>query len=98
MKPKIYIDGKEGTTGLQIYERLGARDDIELLLIDEDKRKDIEERVAYWLDQHRPLVQRWLAMQAELRAASGIDYAMYTVASRELMDLAQSDKQGVCIP
>lgn len=43
-KPKIYIDGKEGTTGLQIYERLGARDDIELLLIDEDKRKDVEER------------------------------------------------------
>ena len=42
MKPKIYIDGKEGTTGLQIYERLGGRDDIELLLIDEDKRKDIE--------------------------------------------------------
>ena len=60
--------------------------------------KDIEERVAYWLDQHRPLVQRWLAMQAELRAASGIDYAMYTVASRELMDLAQIGKQGVCIP
>lgn len=44
MKPKIYIDGKEGTTGLQIYERLGKRDDIELLLIDEDKRKDIDER------------------------------------------------------
>ena len=43
-KPKIYIDGKEGTTGLQIYERLGDRDDIELLLIDEDKRKDAEER------------------------------------------------------
>ena len=44
MKPKIYIDGKEGTTGLQIYERLGERDDIELLLIDEDKRKDTAER------------------------------------------------------
>ena len=43
-KPKIYIDGKEGTTGLQIYERLGGRDDLELLLIDEDKRKDTEER------------------------------------------------------
>ena len=44
MKPKVYIDGKEGTTGLQIYDRLAARDDIELLLIDEEKRKDVSER------------------------------------------------------
>ncbi len=43
-KPKVYIDGKEGTTGLQIYDRLAGREDIELLLIDEDKRKDPEER------------------------------------------------------
>ena len=42
--PKVYIDGKEGTTGLQIYERLGGRRDIDLLLIDEDKRKDPDER------------------------------------------------------
>ena len=44
MKPVRYIDGKEGTTGLQIYERLGSRDDLTLLLIDEDKRKDPKER------------------------------------------------------
>jgi len=44
MKPKVYIDGKEGTTGLQIYDRIAARSDIELLLIDEDKRKDPAER------------------------------------------------------
>ena len=43
-KPVVYIDGKEGTTGLQIYDRLAAREDIELLLIDEDKRKDPTER------------------------------------------------------
>ncbi|MBD5155242.1 MAG: N-acetyl-gamma-glutamyl-phosphate reductase [Oscillibacter sp.] len=43
-KPVVYIDGKEGTTGLQIYDRLAGRDDIELLLIDEDKRKDTAER------------------------------------------------------
>ena len=44
MKPKVYIDGKEGTTGLQIYDRLSLRSDIDLLLIDEAKRKDAEER------------------------------------------------------
>ena len=44
MKPKVYIDGKDGTTGLQIYDRLAARDDIDLLLIDETKRKDSAER------------------------------------------------------
>lgn len=44
MKPVVYIDGKEGTTGLQIFERLGSRDDITLILIDEEKRKDTEER------------------------------------------------------
>lgn len=40
----IYIDGKSGTTGLQIYERIGARKDLELLLIDENKRHDPVER------------------------------------------------------
>ncbi len=44
MKTKIFIDGKEGTTGLQIFERFAKRDDLEILLIDEDKRKDINER------------------------------------------------------
>ena len=44
LKPKVYIDGKDGTTGLQIYDRLSVRDDIDLLLIDEDKRKDPKER------------------------------------------------------
>jgi len=41
MKPKIFIDGREGTTGLQIFNRLSGRNDIELLRIDESKRKDI---------------------------------------------------------
>ena len=44
MKPKVYIDGQEGTTGLQIYDRLAWREDIELLRIDSDKRKDNAER------------------------------------------------------
>lgn len=47
MKPNVYIDGKEGTTGLQIYDRLSGREDINLLLIDDDKRKDLTERKKY---------------------------------------------------
>ena len=39
-RPKVYIDGESGTTGLQIYERLGDRRDIELLRIDPDRRRD----------------------------------------------------------
>lgn len=41
---KIFIDGQEGTTGLKIYKRFESRNDIELLTIDSDKRKDTNER------------------------------------------------------
>lgn len=44
MAYRIFIDGKEGTTGLKIAERFAGRDDIELLEIPEEKRKDREER------------------------------------------------------
>ncbi|MBR1422474.1 MAG: N-acetyl-gamma-glutamyl-phosphate reductase [Ruminococcus sp.] len=44
MKAKVFIDGSAGTTGLQIFERFKNRDDIEILTIDEEKRKDINER------------------------------------------------------
>lgn len=37
---KIFIDGKAGTTGLRIYERLGGRNDIEMITIPEAYRKD----------------------------------------------------------
>lgn len=41
---KIFIDGSEGTTGLRINERFKDRKDIEILHIDSEKRKDIDER------------------------------------------------------
>lgn len=44
MSVKIYIDGQEGTTGLKILERFEGRNDIELIKISEDKRKDSAER------------------------------------------------------
>ena len=44
MKHKVFIDGSEGTTGLQIHERLSERSDIELLRIERANRKDKEAR------------------------------------------------------
>lgn len=41
---KVFIDGKEGTTGLQIYDRLGKRNDIDLITLPEELRKDVDAR------------------------------------------------------
>ena len=44
MAHKVFVDGQEGTTGLQINEYLARRADVEVLRIDPEKRKDVAER------------------------------------------------------
>jgi N-acetyl-gamma-glutamyl-phosphate reductase len=44
MSTKVFVDGQEGTTGLKIFEYLSRRTDVEVLRIEEAKRKDIDER------------------------------------------------------
>ena len=44
MKHRVFVDGQEGTTGLRIHEYLAQRDDIEVLRIDPERRKDAAER------------------------------------------------------
>ena len=41
---KVFIDGKAGTTGLRIYERLAERDDIELITLSDEERKEVGAR------------------------------------------------------
>lgn len=44
MRHKVFVDGHEGTTGLRIHEYLARRDDVEVLRIDSERRKDAAER------------------------------------------------------
>ncbi|MEG1979893.1 MAG: N-acetyl-gamma-glutamyl-phosphate reductase [Victivallaceae bacterium] len=44
MTTKVFIDGKAGTTGLRIYDRLLKRSDIELLTLSDEDRKSTEKR------------------------------------------------------
>lgn len=44
---KVFIDGSEGTTGLRIFERFEGRDDIEILKIPSELRKDPDEIKKY---------------------------------------------------
>lgn len=41
---KVFIDGSAGTTGLRINERLSEREDIELLILPDEIRKDVNAR------------------------------------------------------
>lgn len=70
-----------------------------------DGTSGIERVVDLWIAQHRVLVDRWKAMINELQGASGTDFAMFSVALRELLDLAQAsqhcisldDKSDACV-
>ena len=42
MSKKIFIDGKAGTTGLRIYERLCERRDLEIITLSDEDRKNTE--------------------------------------------------------
>jgi len=53
---------------------------------------DPQKRLETWLKRNKPLVDRWQGMLAELRAAREPEYAMFSVALRDLLDLAQSSQ------
>ncbi|GGA00965.1 N-acetyl-gamma-glutamyl-phosphate reductase [Paenibacillus marchantiophytorum] len=42
---KVFVDGQYGTTGLKIHERLNQRNDVEVLSIPEEQKKDSEIRI-----------------------------------------------------
>jgi len=55
-----------------------------------DAPKDIEQRIDLWMEQHKDLVLRWTQTLTEFKATEDAEFSMYSVALRELLDLAQS--------
>lgn len=51
----------------------------------------IDDAIANWASQEHILVARWKAMTSELQATSNADFAVFSVALRELRDLATVD-------
>ncbi|MEH6589540.1 MAG: NAD-glutamate dehydrogenase [Halioglobus sp.] len=54
------------------------------------EKRDMESCMQRWAQQELSLIQRWQEMLTELHATDSPDFAMYAVANRELLDLAQS--------
>jgi glutamate dehydrogenase len=59
----------------------------------EPKSKDLKKSIIKWSESHRDLIERWRQILADLRASSTLNYTMFFVAIRELLDLTQTTAQ-----
>jgi glutamate dehydrogenase len=65
---------------------------VSVLNTEENSDMPMSELMDLWKTGHPNLVNRWQRMLDELRASDKAEYAMYSVALRELLDLAQASK------
>ncbi len=54
------------------------------------KSQNFAEKIDEWAKSHKGLCHRWEQMLADLRSRSVLDFTMFSVAVRELLDLAQT--------
>lgn len=48
---------------------------------------------AHWAENHSTLIERWRHILADLRSSQSLNYTMFFVAIRELLDLTQTTLQ-----
>ncbi len=84
-------------THWQAMAREALRDDLEQQqqrltwgVLTMDDGGDLEATVERWTRAHQPLVDRWLRIVREILATTEPEFSMYSVATRELLDLSQS--------
>ncbi|TGG95742.1 NAD-glutamate dehydrogenase [Natronospirillum operosum] len=91
-------------THWQAMAREALRDDLEQQqqrltwgVLNEDDGGDLEATLERWTQLHQPLVDRWLRIVREILATSEPEFSMYSVATRELLDLSQSTSGGAML-
>ncbi|MGL5742200.1 MAG: NAD-glutamate dehydrogenase [Legionella sp.] len=55
---------------------------------------DLQARLVAWGEAHRGLIQRWRYILVDLKASAVLNYTMFFVAIRELLDLTQTTLQS----
>jgi glutamate dehydrogenase len=65
---------------------------VSVLNTEETENMPMTELMDQWNTAHPNLVIRWQKMLDALRASDKVEYAMYSVALRELLDLAQASR------
>jgi glutamate dehydrogenase len=55
---------------------------------------DIQAAFEQWQAQQQPLINRWMSMVRDLRHGAAPDFAMISVALRELLDLVQASVEA----
>jgi len=58
-----------------------------------DKKKDLSTCISNWAENYSVLIERWRYMLTDLRASTSLNYTMFFVAIRELLDLTQTTIQ-----
>ncbi|MFT7261705.1 MAG: glutamate dehydrogenase, partial [Glaciecola sp.] len=95
------INNLEANSHWQALAREAFRDDMDwqlrsltvsVLNTEESESMPMTELMDQWKTAHPNLVSRWQKMLDALRASDKAEYAMYSVALRELLDLAQASK------
>ena len=85
----------------EALSREALRDDLDwqqrqltagILRID-DKNMDLMACLEKWSESHKGLIDRWHHVLTNLRSSSGLNYTMFFVAIRELLDLTQTTMQ-----
>lgn len=63
----------------------------------ETKTTNIDKRINAWMEEYQMLVERWKHILSDLRASASMNFTMFFVAVRELLDLTQTTLQTTTI-